>query len=65
MYLLGAFIASKYQNQEEALKYLDKARQFRPEYAIFLAEIDKENSKEELFKLGKLAYTDMEYLEVL
>ena len=61
MYLLGAFIASKYQDKEEALKYLNKARKFRPEYAIFLAEIDKENSKEELFKLGKLAYTDMEY----
>lgn len=61
MYLLGAFISSKSPNREESLKYLDKARYFRPEYIIFLAEIDKENSKEELFKEGKLNYADAEY----
>ena len=61
MYLLGAFIASKYQDKEEAINYLNKARKFRPNYVLFLTEIDEENSKEELFKAGKLAYIEEEY----
>jgi hypothetical protein len=61
MYLLSAFISSKYQDKEEALKYLNRAIKYRPKYTIFLAEIDKENSKEELFKHAKLYYTDREY----
>jgi hypothetical protein len=61
MYLLSAFISSKYQEKEEALKYLNRAIKYRPKYTIFLAEIDKENSKEELFKSAKLYYTDGEY----
>ena len=61
MYLLSAFISSKYQDKDEALKYLNRAIKYRPKYTIFLAEIDKENSKEELFKSAKLYYTDREY----
>jgi hypothetical protein len=61
MYLFGAFISSKYGEKEKALNYLMKAQQFRPEYAFFLAEIDKENSKEALFKLAKVAYVDKKY----
>ena len=62
MYLLGAFISSRYNNDNtEAVEYLKRAIRFRSEYIIFLAEIDKENSKEELFKEGKLAYLEEKY----
>jgi len=61
MYLLGAFVANKYQDKDKALRYFEKARYFRPKYILFLAELDKENSKNELFKIGKIAYVDKDY----
>ena len=61
IYLLGAFIASKYQDKEKALIYLEKAIKFRTEYIIFLSEIDKENSKIRLFEAGKIAYIEKNY----
>lgn len=56
MYLLASFISLKYQKKEEALEYFKKARQYKPEYVVFLADMDKEASKEELFREAKEAY---------
>jgi len=59
-YLLGAFILHKYNRKEEALKYLEKARLFKPRYVRYRKDIE-ENPLKETLDLGKLALLDKKY----
>ena len=61
IYLMSTFIASIYQDKEKAKEHFKKACKYRPHYNLFLTEIDRENSKEELLISAKVAYTDKEY----
>lgn len=61
MYLLSTFIASKYQDKQKAKEFFKKACKYRPQYNIFLTQIDRENSKEELLKSAKVAFSEKDY----
>jgi len=61
MYLLSTFVASRYQDKQTAKDFFKKACKYRPQYNIFLTQIDRENSKEELLKSGKVAFSEQDY----
>ena len=61
IYLMSTFLASIYSDKEKAKEHFEVACKYRPQYNLFLTEIDKENSKEELLTSAKVAYADEEY----
>ncbi len=61
LYLLHTFILNKQNQKEEAKKYFEKAKFFRPDYIRYKNEIEEVDSKKLSLDKAKLAYMNEDY----